>query len=366
MTEKDEAILKIEKILNEKKPIIDKLIENYLPKKLDKNSIEFLAGRARYDYHIEACQKSLADPIWELLDRGGKRWRPVLFLMIAEALGADVKKLEEFAIVPEIIHEGTLMVDDVEDSSELRRGKPCTYITFGQDIAINAGNAMYYIPLKVFIRNREKFSDSVFARAYEIYIQEMINLSIGQGMDIIWHRGLANADRITEKQYLQMCAYKTGTLARMAAKLAAVLSGADEQKTEKLGRFAEALGVAFQIQDDILDITSCGKEREKFGKACGNDIKEGKRTVMVIYTLQKASEKDRKTLVEILNKHTDDMEERIKAIEIIKKYGAVEYARKLANEMVNESWKEIDGILSESEAKSNLRAFADFCITRSS
>ncbi|NIV44481.1 MAG: hypothetical protein GWN33_10260, partial [Gammaproteobacteria bacterium] len=80
--------------------------------------------------------------------------------------------------------------------------------------------------------------------------------SLGQAMDIAWHRGLANADLITEAQYLQMCAYKTGTLARMAAKMAAVLANADENVVEKLGSFAEAVGVAFQIQDDVLDLTS--------------------------------------------------------------------------------------------------------------
>lgn len=350
----------IEKLLVEKKPLIDKTIEKYFPRKMNETSAELLCGKARYGYHIEACQKALTEPIWDLLDRGGKRWRPLLFLLVAESLKADMKKISDFMIVPEIVHEGTLMVDDVEDLSELRRGKPCTHMVFGQDIAINAGNAMYYIPLIVF-KKRSKYIDAkTYVKAYEIYIQEMINLSFGQGMDIAWHRGIANADSVTEKEYMQMCAFKTGTLARMSAKLAAALSNASDDIIEKIGEFAESIGVAFQIQDDILDITN----PEGLGKKFGNDIKEGKRTLMVIHTMQKASESDKKRLVEILNKHTDSMEERKEAIGIINKYDSVNYASSVAKKIVEESWDEIDKILTESKAKKRLKEFADFCVSR--
>src|SRR4030067_951406 len=153
------------------------------------------------------------------------------------------------------------MIDDIEDGSEFRRGKPCTHRLFGLDVAINAGNAMYYLPLLTLMKHRDKFGADKLSRVYEIYASEMINLSLGQATDIAWHKGLADADRLTETQYLQMCAYKTGTLARMAAKIAAVLCDASEDTVERLGRFAGALGVGFQIQDDALDFT-----RKKFAK----------------------------------------------------------------------------------------------------
>jgi geranylgeranyl diphosphate synthase type I len=349
-----------EDMLLKKKPAIDNIIEKYFPRKADKKSIEFLCGKANYDYHIEACQKALTDPIWDLLDRGGKRWRPVLFLTIVEALGGDSKKLEDFCIIPEIVHEGTLMVDDVEDSSELRRKKPCTHLIFGQDIAVNAGNAMYYIPLSILIKNKRKLGCEKFSKACEIYIQEMINLSVGQAMDIAWHRGIANADKISESQYMQMCAYKTGTLARMSAKMAAVLCGADESKTEQIGKFAESIGIAFQIQDDVMDIMC----PEKLGKKFGNDIKEGKRTLMVINTIQKAGEKDGKRLLEILGKHTDDMNERKEAIDLMNKFDSIEYANQIAMSIVEKSWKELEEILTRSKARDQLKSFADFAITR--
>ena len=352
----------IEEFLREIKPIIDKTIEKYIPRKFTEKSVFFEICPPRYAYNLEALNKAVAEPFWEFLDRGGKRWRPALFLLIIEALGKNPKEFLDFAIIPEVVHNGTIIVDDVEDSSEMRRGKPCTYKIYGIDIAINVGNAMYYMPLITLMKHRDRISKEKLSRLYEIYVQEMINLSFGQAMDIAWHKGLANADRINVENYMQMCAYKTGTLARMAARMAAVLADADEKLVEKLGRFAEAIGVAFQVQDDILDLTSPEFAEKKGGR--GQDITEGKRSLMVIYTLKNASEKDRRRLIEILNMHTSDQALRDEAIAIMEKYGAIDYARNFAKKLVEESWKEIEELLPSSNAKEKLKAFAKYLIER--
>ena len=352
----------IEKILAQKAAIIDKTIEKYIPRKFSENAILFQINPPRYAYNLEAINKAIAEPIWEFLDRGGKRWRPTLFLLICEALGKNPEDYVDFAIIPEIIHNGTLMIDDIEDASELRRGKPCTYRIYGLDIAINAGNAMYYLPLLPLIKNREKISPEKLAKVYEIYVEEMISLSLGQAMDIAWHKGLANADKLDEENYLQMCAYKTGTLARMAAKMAAVLADADEELVEKLGCFAESIGVAFQMQDDILDLTSEEFAEKKGGY--GQDITEGKRTLIVIHTLKVAEKEDRERLIEILNMHTSDQKLRNEAIAIMRKYGSIEYAKKFARKIVQESWGEVEKLLPASGAKEKLNAFAKFLIER--
>ena len=269
----------------------------------------------------------------------------------------------DFAISPEVVHNGTLVIDDIEDSSEVRRGKPCTYKIFGIDIAVNAGNAMYYLPLVPLMEQKRAISAEKLRDIYEIYVQEMINLSVGQAMDIAWHRGLANADAIIEEDYLQMCAYKTGTLARMAAKIAAVLSGADEELVKKLGTFAESIGVGFQMQDDILDLTGTEFAKKKGG--LGQDITEGKRTLLVIRTLKTAVPKDRKRLIEILNMHTSDQKLRGEAIAIMQKNQAFDYVKKKANAMVEDSWRAVDKLLKASEGKEKLKAFAEFLIKRS-
>jgi geranylgeranyl diphosphate synthase type I len=352
----------IEEFLAAQAPLIDKTIEKYLPRKFTKDSILFQVDPPKYCYNLETINKSIADPIWDMLDRGGKRWRPALFLLICEALGKNPDFCLDFAIIPEVVHNGTLVVDDIEDSSEIRRGKPCTYKIFGMDIAVNAGNAMYYLPLVPLMEKKNMFPAEQLRDVYEVYVQEMINLSIGQAMDIAWHRGLANADRINEEDYLQMCAYKTGTLARMAAKIAAVLSGADTDLVKKLGTFAESIGVAFQMQDDILDLTGTEFAKKKGG--IGQDITEGKRTLMVIRTLETAKPAERKRLIEILNMHTPDQKLRDEAIAIMQKQNAFTYVKKKADSLVEDSWKEVAKLLKPSEGKEKLKAFAEFLIKR--
>lgn len=352
----------IEKFLEEKAALIDKTIEKYIPRKFSKDSAVFRLNPPNYAYNLDALNKAVAEPIWEFLDRGGKRWRPALFLLICEALGKKSEDFIDFAIIPEVIHNGTLMVDDIEDASELRRGKPCTYKIYGLDIAINAGNSMYYLPLLPLIEKKTKVPPQKLCKVYQIYVQEMISLSLGQAMDIAWHKGLANADEIDEKGYLQMCAYKTGTLARMAAKIAAVLADANEELVEKLGFFAESIGVAFQIQDDILDLTSGEFAKKKGGR--GKDITEGKRSLIVIHTLKVANTKDKNRFIEILNMHTSNQELIEEAIAIMEKYDSINYAKDLAKEIVRESWKNVDKLLPASDAKEKLNAFAKFLIER--
>jgi geranylgeranyl pyrophosphate synthase len=354
--------MKIEKYLKEKVSDIDRAIEEYIPRQFDKSSAVFILNEPNYSFNLEALNNAIADPIWEFLDRGGKRWRPSLFLLVCEALGKDPKEYLEYAIIPEVIHNGTLMIDDIEDQSELRRGDPCTYKLYGLDIAINSGNAMYYLPLLPLIKNRNQIKPDILIKAYEIYISEMINLSFGQAMDIAWHKGIAKADAISENDYLQMCAYKTGTLARMAVKLAAVLSEAENDMIEKLGHFAEAIGIAFQIQDDILDLK--GKEFTKKKGTRGQDISEGKRTLMVIYSLKRANSTDRKRLLEILTKHSRKDNLRHEAISLMEKYGAIEYAKEYARKIVKNSWKEINESLPASPAKEKLGKFAYYLIER--
>jgi geranylgeranyl pyrophosphate synthase len=148
----------------------------------------------------------------------------------------------------------------------------------------------------------------------------------------------------------------------MAARIAAVLCDASEDTVERLGRFAEAVGVAFQIQDDVLDLTSKKFAEKKGGK--GQDITEGKRSLIVIHTVQKAKAADKKRLIAILNMHTDDQKLRNEAIGIMDQYGSLEYARQFAGRLVKESWREVDRLLSPSEAKEQLKAFAEFLIER--
>lgn len=277
--------------------------------------------------------------------------------IVYEALGGKIEDILPLAIIPEIIHNGTLVVDDVEDESDYRRGKPCIHKIYGVDIAINMGNTMYFLPLlilfKINISNDKKL------RILEEYVKTMIELSLGQAMDIAWHRGLVK--EITEEQYMQMTLFKTGALARFSIKIAAIMADAPREVEEKLSRFVESIAVAFQIQDDILNLIG---DESKYGKEIGGDIKEGKRTLMVVRALKTLPTQKAERLREIINLRTSNPELIREAISLIKESGAIEYAKSICVNMVAKAWEQLDKVLEDSKAKKNLKALADFLIKR--
>lgn len=346
----------MESILEEEKKIIDSYLEEALPRKFDRRWLDSALGEARWEHDIESYTKAIAEPGWELLGRGGKRWRPFLMLMSYRAVSGRNDSVGSILALPELIHNGTLIIDDIEDSSSIRRGKRCVHKIFGDDIAINAGNSLYYLPCLLIARSRG-LSHKVKVRLYETVMEEMVKLSLGQGTDIYWHRSKKSG--MNEGKYLQMCAYKTGGLARMSAKLGAIIGNASDKKIISLAGFAESLGVAFQIQDDILNITSTA-----LGKDFGEDITEGKRTLLVIHALKKASPEDRQLLLGILNQKTRDKTLISEAISIIKKYRAIDYSKNIAKRLVKDAWHELDPLLKESKSKKILKMLAQFTVNR--
>jgi geranylgeranyl diphosphate synthase type I len=254
-------------------------IEKFIPRRVDEESLSKLIGKPFFKYEPESINKSVLEPFWDLMSRGGKRWRPALMVMVYEALGGKIEDILPLTIIPEVIHNGTLVVDDVEDESDYRRGKPCIHKIYGVDIAINMGNTMYFLPLLII--SKINLPDDKKFRILDEYVKTMVELSIGQAMDIAWHKGLVND--ITEEQYMQMTLLKTGALARFSVKIACIMADASREIEEKISRFSESLAVAFQIQDDILNIIG---EESKYGKEIGGDIKEGKRTLLVIKALE--------------------------------------------------------------------------------
>jgi len=346
------------KLLEKKKPLVEREIEKILPKKASQAWLRRIAGKADYSYDNATIGREFNAPVREFLTRGGKRWRPALMLSACKAVGGSEKKALPLTPLPELIHEGTIIVDDIEDNADVRRGKKAMHLLTGIDTAINNGNAIYFLPLALLYRNTGKLSERKRLRIYNLYAEEMLRLSLGQAMDIHWHKGKSN---VRERDYLQMCAYKTGVLARFSAKLGGIIGGGTEKQLAALGKFAESLGVGFQIRDDILNIAPASG---KWGKEVGEDISEGKRTLLVLHALKKLPKKDARTLLKILNSHTKSRAKIKKAISLIKKAGSIEYAGKKARDIVSASWKELDRILPENQGKRELKAFAEFMVDR--
>ncbi len=351
----------LEKFLKKTASETNAEIKKLIPRSPDSAWMDRLLGKPAYAYDTKSAKASVSAPIWDLLDRGGKRWRPALLVLCCEAVGGNHKDAKPFLPLPEIIHNGTLMVDDVEDNAGMRRGKPATHRIFGADVAINTGNLMYFIPLAILSKQAagaKKLDEEKRARIYDLYVHEMLRLSFGQAFDIYWHQGKLKT--VTESQYMQMCAYKTGCLARFAAGLGAIIGNAKPAQKQAMEEFASALGIAFQIRDDILSLMPT----KHWGKDYGEDITEGKRTLMVIHALSNASRADAAELTRILNSHTKRKAEIKKAISMLQKHGSINYADSVAKETIKNAWKALDPLLKKSKAKSLLHAFAEYAVKR--
>jgi octaprenyl-diphosphate synthase len=224
---------------------------------------------------------ALLRPCEEFLRRGGKRWRPLLSCLVCEGLGGGDAVLPLTPLV-ELCHNASLIHDDIEDGSALRRGKPVLHILYGVDAALNSGCFLYFLPL-VCIDVLEAAPEFKL-KLYSLWALTMRRLHLGQSMDIKWHK--RSNFTPTTGDYYAMCSLKTGALARFAAELGALscsLAGvtAAGDVVEGLAFWAERLGVGFQILDDVRNLSSGvpGKER-------GDDVVEGKFSLPVLLFLR--------------------------------------------------------------------------------
>jgi octaprenyl-diphosphate synthase len=224
--------------------------------------------------------RSLLEPGRDLFERGGKRWRPLLSLLVCRTLGGGDAALPLLPLV-EFSHNASLIHDDLEDNSDERRGKPAVHLIYGDDTAVNSGCFLYFLPL-VSLENWDAGAEAQ-NRVWKLWGEHMRALHLGQSMDIAWHRDPHYIPSLED--YMLMCGLKTGCLARFAALLGAeAASGAgkkaDQALFTRLGTGAEKLGVGFQILDDVKNLSTGipGKKR-------GDDVVEGKKSLPVLLFL---------------------------------------------------------------------------------
>lgn len=144
-----------ESYLKVRAEFINTKIKEYLQVRSSDKYIETLLGKALYKYNNEAITESVLKPAWYLLELGGKRWRPVLMLLIIEALGKNPDDYVEFSVIPEVVHNATLVHDDIEDSSETRRGSPSVHMKYGIDVALNLGDFLFYFPVVALLDSKK-------------------------------------------------------------------------------------------------------------------------------------------------------------------------------------------------------------------
>ena len=250
---------------------IEHYIFKVLPEFASEKWIKDVAGPVYFDVGKDFYNR-INIPSLDLVLRGGKRWRPMLMLLFCELTSGNQRVLPLTPLV-ELLHSGSLIIDDIEDGSDLRRGKKAVHLIHGVDMAINSGNFLYYLP--TFLIDRSDLSESIKLKIYRYYSENMRRLHLGQGLDIQWHN---NHDYYPEEgEYLQMCRFKTGALARMAAEIGVTGGGGDDTDAAEMGQVCEDMGVGFQILDDVINLTAGNP-----GKKRGDDIAEGKKSLPVI------------------------------------------------------------------------------------
>ena len=292
--------------------------------------------------------------VWELIDRGGKRFRPVLVFLAAECVGGDRESAVGAAAAVELLHNMTLIHDDIEDQSELRRGKPCIHKIYGVPVAINAGDAML---IKVFeVANGSHLPIDRCHRLVSCIAKRAYAITWGQAFEFnLWKR-----NKFSEEDVIRLLRCKTGALTGLATEAGAIAGGGREDEIITLGDFGETVGIAFQIIDDVLNVI--GGEKD-YGKEIGGDIREGKKTVMAAHLLKSSTDVDRKKFLRILGKKSIKKVEIKKAIDLYEKYGSITYAKDRSAFYLQEAIQILNK-MPISESRGNLELIAKFLVSR--
>lgn len=313
-----------------------------------------VAKRLRALFSRKTSPKEVYGLLSEFLLVEGKRLRPALCIASCEAVGGGRKDAINAATAIEMFHNFTLIHDDIEDCSLMRRGKPCMYIKYGLPLALNAGDGLFMLVWReaLCIRNRRS------QKTQERLLDAFTNVLEGQAIELGWYR--ENNWNISEKQYYEMVGGKTGALIAASCEAGARLGGANEKTCRALYRFGMGIGIGFQIIDDALNLVG---DEKKYRKEIGGDIVEGKRTLMTMWALSHLPKEQSKKLAGILRKKDKSARDVTTAIELIKKSGAIAKSLAKAERLVNSAMSELS-VLPESRAKRDLVLMADYITKR--
>ena len=296
--------------------------------------------------------------------RPAKGMRPFLCVTACRAAGGDGKDALLTAACIELFQHWILIHDDIEDDSELRRGAPTLHRKYGGPLALNAGDALHARMWGSLSRNREILGPEKTVRIMEEFSRMVNETTEGQHMELAWVA--RKRWDLKESDYYEMCTKKTSwyTVAG-PCRLGAIVAGASEELLEKLKEFGLRLGVAFQIQDDALNLVG---DQKKYGKEKSDDILEGKRTLILLHLLGSVGPDEKVKLVSIMSKDRADKTptEVSYVLSQVEKHDAVGYARKRAVELMKEA-VEVLGSISwkgDAEAAALLGLFARFAVER--
>lgn len=307
---------------------------------------------------IPVHPKTLYEPYSYALSVGGKRIRPMLTLLACGLCRGGVENALPAALAVEILHNFTLVHDDIMDSADTRRGKPSVFKKWNQNIAILSGDAMFADAFQQlqFYGQDESYTKEEFAAMFQAFSKSIITVCEGQALDMEF----VDRTDVSHQEYLQMIAGKTAALLSGALEMGAIAAHASPQMRKELADLGYEMGIAFQIQDDLLDATA---DPEKFGKRAGGDIFEGKKTYLTILALERAND-EQSLLIRSTLDADDPTEEAVsRVLEIMLDINVIDDVAREVNQHYEKSRKLLDKFES-SEYKQELENLLIFLQNR--
>ncbi len=299
----------------------------------------------------------LYDPLLAYSKNAGKRHRPLICIAACNAVGGEEYRAYSSAAAIEHFHTAALIHDDIADEAELRRGKPCMHLTEGEGLAINAGDLALSI-VNGIVMNDPNLDDAMKVKVALELVGMAQSTVEGQALDIGWARD--GRYDITTEDYLAMATHKTAYYSgAVPLVVGAMVGGASEEVIESLRSFGLDTGLAFQIQDDLLNLVGTKEAKEKDYRS---DITEGKRTLIAVHAIHNSSQSER--LIEILSSKAKDPQVLEEAVVIMKNAGSIDYARAYAEDLVVRAKERLMKVLEPSDGRAILISMADWFVDR--
>jgi geranylgeranyl pyrophosphate synthase len=331
---------------------------------------DLVASRERAHYldglDLHQLARALIKPIREITDRGGKSWRSYAALACCDVVKGDSRLFVQWLALPELLHVGSLIVDDVQDRSTVRRGGPTCHMTYGEPLAINAGTAAYFIAQRLLVLATGAISPERKLRFYDLYFEALRAGHAGQALDLdgpshLVPEAVESGDSsLLERRVLATYQLKTAAPVSALARMGAVAGGGSDAQVDALGHFFDAVGLAFQITDDVLNVRGFKHEL----KLRGEDLTNGTITLPFARALSRLPVEDRRWLWRTLQSKPSDPAVIASMVEKLVASGALNACVEQAHQMIESAWRVAEPLLEESFAKVMLRAFTWYSLER--